>query len=91
MTGLRLLRASLLADGRGVLAAPGALLLRGEEIVATGSPEAIGQVADAEVVQLENEAILPAFVNPHALFSPVGAPLQRTLLSRRLPADRPSV
>jgi aminodeoxyfutalosine deaminase len=59
-------RASLVIDGAGVDAAPGVLLRRGCEVVAAGSPQAIGVPASARVVEHAASAILPALGNAHA-------------------------
>ncbi len=65
--GVRVLRAAWVADGAGRVFAPGAVVLRGAEVLAVGSPEAIGPVGgSAETVDLPAHGILPALVNPHA-------------------------
>ncbi len=61
----QLFRAALVVDGKGTRAAPGALLLDGCRIIAAGSPESIGTVADANEVDLPDAAIMPALVNVH--------------------------
>lgn len=48
-----------------VFAEPGVVLLRGETVVAAGSPESVGHVEGVEIVECPDEAILPALVNAH--------------------------
>jgi len=62
----RLLRAPLIADAGEVLAAPGALLIEGNRVLAAGPPEAIGHVGAALVEEYPDQALLPALVNAHA-------------------------
>lgn len=75
---VRLLRAPLIADAEGVLAAPGAILLRGRKILAAGAPEAIGLPhstgvsgdpapgsPETQIVDFPGMAILPALANAH--------------------------
>ena len=65
--GVRVLRAAWVADGAGRVFAPGAVVLRGVEVVAVGSPEAVGPVGGAsQNVDLPGHGILPALVNAHA-------------------------
>jgi aminodeoxyfutalosine deaminase len=61
-----LLRGAMVVDGRGVRAAPGALLLEGARCLAAGTPQAIGQPAHAEVIDLPDMVMMPALVNAHA-------------------------
>ena len=61
----QLIRAALVVDGNGTRAAPGALLLEGNEIIACGSPESIGPVADAKILNLGDAVVMPALVNVH--------------------------
>jgi cytosine/adenosine deaminase-related metal-dependent hydrolase len=63
---LKLIRAGMIADGEEVAAAPGAMLLRGDEIVAAGSPQAIGQPTEAEFLDLPDRVLIPALVNVHS-------------------------
>ncbi len=62
----RLIRAGCVADGAGCFAAPGALLLEGDVLLAAGAPESIGAPLGAEVQELPEACLLPAFVNAHA-------------------------
>lgn len=65
--GVRVLRAAWVADGAGRVFAPGAVVLRGAEVLAVGSPDAVGPVGDAaETVDLPGHGFLPALVNAHA-------------------------
>lgn len=65
--GVRVLRAAWVADGAGRVFAPGVLAVRGAEVLAVGSPEAVGTVGGAAVTEdLCAYGILPAFVNAHA-------------------------
>lgn len=59
-------RASLVIDGACVDAAPGALLARGCEVIAAGSPQSIGVPPNARIVEHTGLAILPALGNAHA-------------------------
>ncbi|MFK7960191.1 MAG: amidohydrolase family protein [Phycisphaerales bacterium] len=61
-----LIRAGTVVDGAGTCAVPGAVLLRGREVVAAGAPERIGVPADARIVDRPFHAVVPAFVNVHA-------------------------
>ena len=63
---LTLIWAAKIADGTGFQAAPAAILLRGESVIATGRPENIGQPADAARVDRRDAVIIPALVNVHA-------------------------
>lgn len=62
----RLILAPLVVDADACMAAPGALLLEGGRVIASGSPASIGRVDDAERRELRDEAVLPALVNVHA-------------------------
>jgi cytosine/adenosine deaminase-related metal-dependent hydrolase len=61
-----LIHAAAVADGSGLYAAPGAVLVEGEQILAAGKPEMIGVAADAHVRSLHDCVIIPALVNVHA-------------------------
>lgn len=61
----RLLRAAAIADAAGVQAAPGAVLVEVDRIVAAGTPQSIGPVADAIVEDHANSIIVPALANAH--------------------------
>ena len=65
-TGLRRLEADAVVDAAGVEVAPGVLLLRGDTVVAAGSPAEVGVVAEAEVESWAGSTLLPAMVNAHA-------------------------
>ncbi len=55
----------MVVDGKGIRAAPGALLLDGHKIIACGSPESIGTITDANTVDLGDAVLMPALVNVH--------------------------
>ncbi len=55
----------MIIDADAVCAAPGALLIENDAIVAAGAPETIGAPADAEVIDRPDAVILPALVNAH--------------------------
>ncbi|MCH8825205.1 MAG: amidohydrolase family protein [Planctomycetes bacterium] len=61
----QIIQAAMVVDGKGARAAPGALLLEGNEIIACGSPESIGPVADAKILNLGDAVVMPALVNVH--------------------------
>ena len=61
----QLIQAAMVVDGKGARAAPGALLLEGNEIIACGSPESIGPVADAKILNPGDAVVMPALVNVH--------------------------
>jgi cytosine/adenosine deaminase-related metal-dependent hydrolase len=66
-TRRRLIHAAMVVDAESVAEAPGALLIDGEDaVIAAGSPQMLGEVADAEVVDLPRSVVLPALVNVHA-------------------------
>ncbi len=62
----QLFHAALAMDGAGNRFEPGAVLLEGQTIVASGTPSSIGQVADASSEQLNSAIITPCFANAHA-------------------------
>ncbi|MDG2422905.1 MAG: amidohydrolase family protein [Phycisphaerales bacterium] len=45
---------------------PAAILLEGDRIIQVGSPEAVGEVSGARLVDASNEIVLPGLVNSHA-------------------------
>lgn len=53
-------------DGDRVNAAPGALLMEGDQVIAAGQPKRIGEIDDARVVELPESVLMPALVNAHA-------------------------
>ena len=61
-----LIRAAAIADGSGVYAAPGAVLVEGARIIASGSPQEVGEVAGARVIDEPRAVITPGLVNVHA-------------------------
>lgn len=67
---LRLIQAAMVADGgdggSGCCAAPGAILVNGDRIIACGSPESIGAVEHAVVERRHDRVLIPALVNVHA-------------------------
>ena len=60
-----LLHCDAIADYRGVIASPGAILLEDNSIKAVGSPQEIGRVEELPITQI-NGLITPSFVNAHA-------------------------
>lgn len=66
---LRLIQAAMVVDGGeggGCCAAPGAILVEGDQIIACGSPESIGAVERAVIEQRPDRVLIPALVNVHA-------------------------
>lgn len=61
-----LLRAAAVVDGNGLCARPGAILLKHNEIIGSGTPQAIGHIADVRIVDLKDCVLLPGLVNAHA-------------------------
>jgi len=56
----------MVVDAELVAEAPGAILIDGDDdVIAAGSPQMLGDVADAEVVELPRSVVLPALVNVH--------------------------
>ncbi|MBC8201572.1 MAG: amidohydrolase family protein [Planctomycetes bacterium] len=60
-----LLHSEVIADYRGIIASPGAVLLDGDTIVAVGAPEEIGHLEDVPITQI-NGMTTPSFVNAHS-------------------------
>lgn len=60
-----LIRAAMVVDGRGVAARPGAVLVEGHDVVAAGTPQAVGRPADAVLVDEHAAVVIPALVNAH--------------------------
>jgi len=60
----KIIHADAIADYRGSLASPGAILLDGDSIVCAGTPEEIGQPNGVEITQV-NGLVTPSFVNVH--------------------------
>lgn len=60
-----LIHAAMVADGAGVHAAPGAILIDGDRIVAADRPQAIGLSAEYQVLNLPDQSVIPALVNAH--------------------------
>ena len=60
----KLIHADAIADHSGVLAAPGAVLLEEEEIIAVGSVQELGGVGDAMLTQIHG-TVTPSLVNAH--------------------------
>ena len=60
-----LLSAAMIADGESAWVAPGAILVEAGRILASGSPQSIGSVGDAERVDLPDCVLIPALVNSH--------------------------
>ncbi|MFO0783153.1 MAG: hypothetical protein U0636_05670 [Phycisphaerales bacterium] len=65
---MRLVAAALVADGAGVCAAPGGVLLQGRRVLAAGPLAAVRAAAPAGVVEERHPlaAVIPALVNAHA-------------------------
>lgn len=61
-----LIWAAKVADATEVNAAPGAILIEGDQIIATGRPEDIGQPADAALLDCRDYLVIPGLVNVHA-------------------------
>lgn len=61
-----LVRAAFIVDARGVLASPGAALVEDGRILAAGTPQAVGAVPDAKLLDRPGAAVIPALVNAHA-------------------------
>lgn len=62
-----LFQAAMAVDGRSVKAAPGAVLVQGDRILAAGSPQHIGSGGpDCTTIDLPTSIITPALVNVHA-------------------------
>ena len=62
----RMILAAGVIDATGMAACPGAVLVEGDQILAAGSPEQIGSVPSAELVQMPEMLLLPGLVNAHA-------------------------
>jgi cytosine/adenosine deaminase-related metal-dependent hydrolase len=60
-----LIHSDVIADYRGILASPGAILIDGNRIEAIGSPQDIGHPSDVPVVKIDG-LVTPSFVNAHA-------------------------
>lgn len=60
-----LIRAAMIADGDNVWSAPGAVLLEGPRIIASGPPESIGPAEEAGLVELPRSVLIPALINTH--------------------------
>lgn len=65
---MRLVAAALVADGAGVCAAPGGVLLQGRRVLAAGPLAAVRAAAPAGVEEERHPlaAVIPALVNAHA-------------------------
>ena len=61
-----LIHAACITDGEDRHAAPGALLLNGNEIIAAGTPEHVGQPEDVTRIDLPRSVVIPGLVNAHA-------------------------
>ena len=61
-----LIRSAAIADGSSIAARPGAMLIEANIVVAAGSPESIGRVDDAAIVDASREIVVPALVNAHS-------------------------
>jgi cytosine/adenosine deaminase-related metal-dependent hydrolase len=61
----RLIQAPVVADAFEIHS-PGALLVRGQTVLAVGAPESIGQPLEASLVRCPGHLICPALVNAHS-------------------------
>jgi cytosine/adenosine deaminase-related metal-dependent hydrolase len=61
-----LIHAAAIADGAGQKAAPGAILIEGDCIVAAGRPQEIGHIEGTAPRALPTSVVIPALVNAHA-------------------------
>ncbi|MDP7069862.1 MAG: amidohydrolase family protein [Phycisphaerales bacterium] len=61
----RLIRAGGLLDAAGTEVAPGVVLVESDRVAAAGTPESIGSVPDAEIVDRTGELLVPGLVNAH--------------------------
>ena len=59
-----LIHSDAIADHLGVLAAPGAILREGDQIIAVGSVQEIGRVDEASLTQIHG-TVIPSLVNAH--------------------------
>jgi cytosine/adenosine deaminase-related metal-dependent hydrolase len=55
----------MVADGRGVVGCPGAVLVEGHDVIAAGTPQAVGRPAGAAIVNEPAAVVIPALVNAH--------------------------
>ena len=62
----RMIRAGGVIDAAGRAAAPGVVLLEGEQVLAAGPPESVGAVEDAQVEDWKEFLVMPGLVNAHA-------------------------
>jgi len=60
-----LIRAAAIADGYGFVVAPGAIVVCKSRIIARGSPQEIGEVPDARILDLPRSVVIPGLVNAH--------------------------
>ena len=60
-----LIHSDAIADYRGVIASPGAVLMNGNCIEAVGTPEEVGTPADVKITKIKG-LLTPSFVNAHA-------------------------
>ena len=59
-----LLHVGALADCRGRLCSPGAILLEGDSIIGVGRPEEVGAQHDTQITQIDG-TVVPSLVNTH--------------------------
>jgi cytosine/adenosine deaminase-related metal-dependent hydrolase len=60
----KLIHCDTIADFRGVLASPGAILLDEHEIIEAGTPQQIGPISEAKVQRVDG-LVIPPFANIH--------------------------
>ncbi len=66
MSKRQLVHAALIVDGVGRQFEPGAIILEGQHIIATGTPAHIGRCGDVCARNFQQFVVMPALVNAHA-------------------------
>ncbi len=61
-----IIRAAGIIDAESVQARPGAILVEGNRILASGNPSEIGSVEDCKIIDLPDSLLIPAMVNAHS-------------------------
>ncbi len=64
-TGRSVLIADAAVDAMGTTCQPAVVVLDGDRIEATGTPQAIGSTGDAPVTRFDGHVLMPALVNAH--------------------------
>ncbi len=62
---LQLIRAGGLLDAAGTVASPGVVLVEFGRVITAGSPESVGEVADAKIIDHTSDLLMPGLVNAH--------------------------